>query len=146
MTAHLCMQLARPIINTTAFVHTGQKRARVQSARKTYEALSGAQVTHKFAVDPERMLQLESTIRQISSRKFSHDPETYVLHDQLQNLASVEGSRSHDFNFCNDKYEYCTETLPLVSVILADIRLTQSCRLHKNTVAHLVYTRNSTIE
>ena len=25
-----------------------------------------------------------------------------VLHDQLQKLASVEGSRSHDFNFCND--------------------------------------------
>ena len=36
------------------------------------------------------MLQLESTIHQISSRKFSHDPETYVLHDQLQNLVSVE--------------------------------------------------------
>ena len=54
MTAHLCMQLARLIINTTTFVHTGQKRARVQSARKTYEALGGAQVTHKFAVDPEK--------------------------------------------------------------------------------------------
>ena len=47
-------------------------------------------MTHKSAVDPERMLQLESTIRRIASRVLSHDPETYVLHDQLQKLASVE--------------------------------------------------------
>ena len=47
----------------------------------------------------------------------------------------------------NRKYEYWTETIPLVSVILADVRLTRSCRLQKDTIAHLkMYTRNSTIE
>ena len=30
-----------------------------------------------------------------------------------------------------------TETIPFVSVILADIKLTRSCRLQKNTIAHL---------
>ena len=37
----------------------------------------------------------------------------------------------------NRKYEYWTETIPLVSVILADVRLTRSCRLQKDTIAHL---------
>ena len=43
--------------------------------------------------------------------------------------------------------EYWTETIPLVSVILANVKLTRSCRLQKSTIAHLkVYTRNSTME
>lgn len=37
----------------------------------------------------------------------------------------------------NRKYEYWTEMIPFVSVILADIRPTRSCRLQKNTIAHL---------
>ena len=67
-----------------------------------YATLGGAQLTHKSGVDAERMLQLESTIRRIDSWVLPHNPETYVLHEQLQKLVSVERSRSNDFNFCND--------------------------------------------
>lgn len=47
----------------------------------------------------------------------------------------------------NGKYEYWTETIPLVSVILAEVKLTRSCRLQKSTIAHFKgYKRNSTTE
>ena len=79
------MQLAKPIINTPLVlkVYTGGKRAIIKPTRKTYETLGGAKLTHKSGVDAERMLQLESTIRQIDSWVLLHNPETYVLHDQL---------------------------------------------------------------
>ena len=47
----------------------------------------------------------------------------------------------------NGKYEYWTETIPLLSVILTNVKLTRSCRLEKSAIAQLkVYTRNSTTE
>ena len=46
----------------------------------------------------------------------------------------------------NRKYEHWTETMPLVSAILAAVRLTRSCRL-LDTIAHLkTYKINSTME
>ena len=75
------------------------------------------QFARNSAVRWERMLQLESTISEIASRVLTHVPEAYVLHGQLQNLASLRQSRryfSHSagtgkqrhtfqFNFCNDQ-------------------------------------------
>lgn len=37
----------------------------------------------------------------------------------------------------NGKYVYWNETIPLASIVLANVELTHSCRLRKNTIVHL---------
>ena len=76
------------------------------------------QFARNSAVRWERMLQLESTVSEIASRVLTHVPESYVLYEQLQSLASLGQSRrsffhhsagrgkqrnAFQFTFCDDQ-------------------------------------------